>query len=125
MSEENAPTSPGARLHTSSAMVRAESTELDATLRALAGRLSSIPGLPVVVSHRGGRLRRLVGDLPYVNDLHRSTNPIRRIAVTVGNGSYWLDAGDGTIRCGRRIDPVGHDAVAEELPFADWANALF
>ena len=61
----------GASLDSSAAMVRAESDQLDATLHALVRRLSSVPGLMMTVSHRHGRLRRLIGDLPYINDLNR------------------------------------------------------
>jgi hypothetical protein len=98
-------------------MVRAESDGLDATLHALVDRLAAIPGLNMVVTYHEGRLRRLIGDLPYVNDLHRRGDPIRRIVVTVGSGPYWLDAGEGSLRCGR--------GRGEELGFAAWADALF
>jgi hypothetical protein len=125
MTDEDAATGPGARLHSSSAMVRAESDQLDATVHALVATLSSIPGLNMVISYREGRLRRLIGDLPYINDLHRRSDPVRRIVVTIGGGSYWLDSDEGTIRCGRDAASIGPEPRQEQLSFADWATALF
>jgi len=71
-------------LEESSAMVRAEADHLDARLRALVRMMSSVPGLEMSVSYRPGRVRRLIGDLPYLNDLNRPTGSIQRIAIAVG-----------------------------------------
>jgi hypothetical protein len=111
----------GPVLDTSAALVRAESDHLDATLHALIMRLSSVPGLQVTVSYRHGKLRRLLGDLPYINDLSKRTGPIHRLVVAIGPSSYWVDARHGSIRCGR--DEQGE--VSEELTFSAWATALF
>ena len=108
-------------LDASAALVRAEVDHLDATLRALATRLSTVPGLKVKVGYRQGRLRRLVGDLPYINDLNRRTGPVARLAVACGPVSYWVHAEHGSIKCGREQ----HGALAEELPFSSWASRLF
>lgn len=106
-------------------MVRAESNHLDATLHALVRRLSSVPGLTMTVSHRHGRLRRLIGDLPYINDLHRWSDPIREIDLAVGTSTYWLRSEHSAIRCGRAATSVERGEVKEELSFSIWANALF
>src|SRR5205807_304143 len=94
------PTSATASFDSSAAMVRSEADHLDATLHALVTRLSSVPGLHLSVSYRHGRLRRFLGDLPYINDLNRRTGPVQRIAVAVGSQSYWLHRDLGWIQCG-------------------------
>lgn len=122
---EDAPPSSIAGVDSSSAMVRAESDHVDATLHALIGRLSPVPGLKMVVSYRQGRLRRLVGDLPYINDLHRRTDPIDELVVTVDTCSYWLRSKHGSIRCGRQTAATEGGQGREDLSFSDWAGALF
>jgi hypothetical protein len=126
MTNPPAPTDISSELHASAARLRAESEHLDAMLQALVGRLSSIPGLRMTVSYRHGRIRRLIGDLPYVNDLHPRTGPIHKIAVSVAARSYWLLTESTSIRCGREdlpcVDPV---SGGEELSFSSWASALF
>jgi hypothetical protein len=116
MTDHDAPTDIGPSLDTSSAMLRAESDQLEATLHALVMRLSSVPSLKMVVSHRHGKLRRLIGDLPYINDLHRRTDPIEKVLVTLGDSSYWLHCDGQLISCGRDSAP---------LDFSVWASALF
>jgi hypothetical protein len=111
----------GAGLDSSAALVRAESDHLDATLHALVARLASVPGLKVSVSYRRGKLRRLLGDLPYINDLNRRTGPIHRLLVAVGMRSYWVHADHGSIRCGRELAPND----SEEMRFVAWATSLF
>jgi hypothetical protein len=125
MSDEDAAMDTGASLDASSAMVRAESDQLDATLHALVRRLSSVPGLTMSVSYRHGRLRRLIGDLPYINDLHRWTDPIDKVQVAVGPSTYWLQSEGGSIRCGREVTSLERGAQKAELSFPVWANALF
>jgi hypothetical protein len=125
MTDEDIPTDTRAALDSSSAMVRAESDHLDATLHALVRRLSSVPGLTMTVSHRHGRLRRLIGDLPYINDLHRWTDPIDKVEVAIGPSTYWLQSDHGSIRCGREVTSVERGRVKEELSFSIWANTLF
>lgn len=126
MSNEDVRTNTGAGLDFSSAMVRGESRHLDATLHALVRRLSSVPGLKMAVSYRHGKLRRLLGDLPYINDLHRQTDPVHTIVVVVGPCSYWLRSEDGSIKCGREITSIVPPQVKEEeLSFPVWATTLF
>jgi hypothetical protein len=125
MTDEDVRTSTGAGLDFSSAMVRAESDHVDATLHALVKRLSSVPGLTMTVSYRHGKLRRLIGDLPYINDLHRRTDPVHKIVVAVGPCSYWLNSDHGSIKCGREITSVERGQVKEELSFSVWATTLF
>ena len=109
----------------SSAMVRAEADHLDARLRALVQRLSAVPGLEISVSYRHGKVRTLLGDLPYVNDVNRPTGSIRRIAIAVGPYVYWLNAKPGSIACGRDPIPVQSERVGEMLTFSSWAGELF
>ncbi len=125
MSDEDLRTEIGAGLDFSSAMVRAESGHLDATLHALIDKLSSVPGLNVGVFYRHGKLRRLIGDLPYINDLHRRTDPIDKIVVGVGPSSYWLHSQHGSIQCGRESASIEPGQIKEDLSFSAWATALF
>jgi len=125
MTDEDVRTNTGALVDRSSAMVRAESDHLDATLHALVRKLSSVPGLAMSVSHRHGRLRRLIGDLPYINDLHRSSDPINKVDVTVGASTYWLRADFGSISCGREPTSMERTADKQELSFRAWATELF
>ncbi len=115
----------GAGLDFSSAMVRAEAGHLDATLHVLVKRLSSVPGLKMAVSYRHGKLRRLLGDLPYINDLHRSTDAIVEIVVVVGPRSYSLRSDRGSIICVREVTSLERGQVKEELSFSVWATELF
>src|SRR5437588_8815854 len=101
MTEDGESTGTAAGLDSTAAMVRAESDHLDATLRALVQRLSSVPGLDMRVSYRHGKLRRLLGDLPYINDLSRRSGPVRGVAVAVDGWGYWLRSDRNVVRCGR------------------------
>jgi hypothetical protein len=125
MTDEGVQTSTAARLDSSAAMVRAEVDYLDATLRALVTKLSTVPGLRMAVSYRHGKLRRLIGDLPYINDLNRTRNPIHKVVVSVGRSSYWLQSEHGLIKCGHEITQTGQGRVKDELSFSDWARTLF
>ena len=113
-----------AGLASSSAMLRSEAEHLDATLRALVTRLSSVPGLNMSVGYRQGILRRLVGDLPYINDMNRRNGQIERLSIVTGPHSYWLHCDQRSIRCGREAVPPepGHE---EEMSFSAWAKTLF
>jgi hypothetical protein len=126
ITDEDAPTSVADGIDTSSAMVRAEADHLDATLGALVQRLSAVPGLELSVSPRPGILRKLIGDLPYLNERRRRKTPVQRLVVTLGTSSYWLHANHGSIRCGRERRSAETGQIAsDELPFRDWATALF
>jgi len=113
-----------AGFHASAAMVRAETQHLDATINALVKRLSSVPGLEVKVSPRRGALRKLIGDLPYIGELGTRSAHVHEVSVCVGESSYWLHAREGSITCGRSTTRADgrHE---QELPFTDWASALF
>jgi hypothetical protein len=111
--------------HTSAAMVRAESANLDATLNALVTRLSGVPGIRVKASPRRGTLRKLIGDIPYIGELGTRSAHVHEVSVSVGPNHYWLHARDGSITCGRS-DGSGDEGLRdEELTFALWATALF
>lgn len=113
------------RLDESSAMVRAEADHLEVRLRAFVQRMSSVPGVGMSVSYRPGKLRRLLGDLPYLNDVNRPTGAIQRIVIAAGPYSYWLNANPSSITCGR--DPISAqpERGGEMLTFSSWARALF
>ena len=112
-----------AGLDSTAALLRVETAHLDATVHALVARLSSVPGLQMTVRYRHGRLRRLLGDLPYINDLHRAGDPIESIAVSVRDSHYTLTSTNGALRCTRARSAGG--AGEEELTFSAWADALF
>jgi hypothetical protein len=113
-----------AELESTAAVLRLDAAELDALLHALVERLSSVPGLKIDVSYRNGRLRRLVGDLPYVNDLHRPSDPIHRILVTIGAGAYWVASTDGVLTCGVDSLTLQRGPASDPLPFPTWADLL-
>jgi hypothetical protein len=123
--DQSTPTDTGASLDHSSAMLRTESDYLPTTLRALVARLESVPSLNVRVVYHHGRIRRLIGDLPYVNDLHRRSAPIASILVTVGPYSYWLQSDQVSIRCGRSQLSFHRGEAGDTLSFSAWAEALF
>lgn len=125
MTDTDAGANAGAELDSTAAMVRAESDHLDATLRGLVIRLSSVPGLKLTISYRHGKLRRLIGDLPYMNELHRKSGPIEEIVVELGSCRYWLRPGRGSIECGREVTQIERGQTTEELPFSVWATMLF
>lgn len=115
----------GSGLDRSAALVRAEADHLDATLYALVIRLGAVPGLRLTVSYRYGRLRRILGDLPYINDLSRRSGPIQRIGVLTGGHSYWLRRDGNIFRCGRSPVPPQIEPADQPLSFSEWATALF
>ncbi len=105
-------------------MVRFDMDDVDVLLHALVERLSSVPGLKIVVTHGNRRIRRLLGDLPYVTDRHRLSDPIRRMAVTIGTSEYWVASSHGALTCGvARLTPQ-RSASGDPLPFAVWADRL-
>jgi len=79
-----------------------------------------VPGLDPVVTYRRSRWRRLVGDIPYVNDLHSGSQPIEGIHVAVGAADYRLAAAASSITC--RVETTGPAGAATStvLPFARW-----
>jgi hypothetical protein len=117
--------SPASGLDTSAALVRAEAEHLDATLHALVTRMGSVPGLRIRVTYRQGWLRRFLGDLPYINDANRRSGPIEAITVLTGGHAYWLHREGNVFRCGRSAIPPQTEPADQELPFSEWATALF
>jgi hypothetical protein len=111
--------------HASSAMVRAEADDLDATLGALVTRLQSVPGLEVKVSPRPGMLRKLIGDLPYIHELGTKSAHVHEVVVTLGQSIYWLHATHGAITCGRANQAGAQGPQDEPMPFRQWATELF
>jgi hypothetical protein len=109
----------------SSAMVRAEAEHLEATLGALVASLSSVPGLKLSVYPHRGLLRKLLGDLPYIDDMTRRKGQIQRIVVAIGPRSYWLRSQPGSIRCGLDVSTTQAGQANEEMTFSAWATALF
>ena len=125
MPEPEPAPSPVEQFDASASVLRAEAMDADALLHALADRLDAVPGLAVTVTRRHGRLRRMVGDLPYLNDLHRRSDPVERLVVTMDSDQYWVSEDDGTLRCGvdngARV-PGTHGSV---VPFPEWSDRLF
>jgi hypothetical protein len=111
-------------LENSAAVLRFEVQDLDALLRALAERLSSVPGLKIEVSYRRGRLRRLIGDIPYVNDLHRPWDPIHRMVITIGANAYWVQSTDGVLTSGIDTLTLQRGPASDPLLFPAWADLL-
>lgn len=105
-------------------MLRSESADADAMLRSLADRLGAIPGLVVSVTRRRGKVRRLIGDLPYVDDLPRRAGPIEKIVVTVGGVDHWVLSVDGSLRFGTGTLVLGSDRAHNAGSFATWADGL-
>ena len=96
----------------------------DAFVYALADRLSAVPGVPVVVDHHKGRIRKAVGDLPYVNDLHRSSDPIRSLTVTVDTTEYWMRPTTGPLRCGIDTVTMKRGRTSEVVELDRWTDLL-
>jgi hypothetical protein len=109
----------------SSTLLRSDWVHLDAVLHALVERLSEVPGLRMRVTYRHGTLRRVTGDIPFVNDLHRTSDPIRSIVVTVASSRYWVDVTEGSMQCGAESSTPPAGAGREIATFHDWADALF
>jgi hypothetical protein len=125
-SSDDAPRpSAASEFEESAARLRVEAADADALLHALVDRLDAVPGLTVTVTYRHGRVRRLIGDIPYVNDLHRRTDPIDRIVVTLGPVDYWVTAADGSVRCGADDRSAVRPGSGDDLPFGAWAERLF
>ncbi len=124
MTDDDSPGTVSPDLETSAAMLAFELEDLDALLHALVERLSSVPGLAINVRYRNGRLRRLIGDLPYVNDLHRPSDPIRRVAAMVGAKEYWVESKDGSLRCGIDTVTLVRGPAGDPLPISTWAEHL-
>jgi hypothetical protein len=106
------------------AFSRRGSVDHDAFVIALVERLSAVPGLPVVVGYQKGRIRKAVGDIPYVNDMHRSSDPIRSLKVTVGTTEYWVNPATGTLRCGIDTVTMTRGRTSDIVALAEWTDLL-
>lgn len=115
---------PKWNLDESAAMLRYDSSSLDAMLRALVERLSGVPGLGMTVTHHQGPFRKFLGDIPYVNDLNRRSDPINSIVVVVGTTEYWLKNTNGKIHCGTNIPASPNGRVTTDKVFSSWAESL-
>lgn len=127
MSEDEAGREPPSltELDYGAAELRADAPSVDAMLHAFVERLSAIPGLAMKVVYRHARWRWIIGDIPFLNDLHRRADPVQDIAVTLGTTEYWLRATGGTIRCGTDSIVPGRGRTTGEMSFTRWAEAMF
>jgi hypothetical protein len=111
-------------LEATAALARVELAHLDFLLRALADRLRAIPGLAVTVTYHRNRLSRLFGDLPYVNDFHAKSAPIRTVAVRLRDACYEVHASASSVEY--TIEPLasrrGEPATA--VAFSEWLTRL-
>lgn len=101
-----------------------DTVDHDAVLHALAERLSSVSGLQMVIEHPRGRVSRIVGDLPYANDQHRATEPIRRMTITVGPAVYWVEPTSGRPLCAVETLTIDQGRTTEYLELPQWADLL-
>jgi hypothetical protein len=125
MDDQDGSTSAASDLESSAALLRSDSESIDALLHALVEKLSGVPGLTMSVAYGDRRLRRLIGDIPYVNDRRRKSDPIRIVVVTVGSCDYWVRADEGSMECGTDRTSPQEGKVTDALPFPQWADALF
>jgi hypothetical protein len=121
--DEHGPGDPGGRataFELSSAALRSEHGALDATLHGLVARLSGVPGLNVAVTRRRPWWRRVLGDLPYLEDRALRKGPIETVTVSTGRRRYELVRAGASIRSTREQqgDPP------QELDFTRWAGSL-
>ncbi|MHB8319753.1 MAG: hypothetical protein ACYDEP_11095 [Acidimicrobiales bacterium] len=123
--EEAAVTTGG--LDESASLLRYESSSVDAMLHALVERFSCVPGLDMTVTHRHGKLRKVFGDIPYVNDLKRHTDPISSIVIKVGSTEYWVKNVKGILRFGVDSATSASETVTTagvDKSFSKWAESL-
>jgi hypothetical protein len=101
-----------------------DTVDYDAVLHALADRLSSVPGLQVVIERPRSRVSRVVGDLPYANDQHRTTDPIRRMTITVGPVVYSVEATTGRPLCSVETVTVDQGSTSDYHELSEWTDLL-
>lgn len=111
-------------LDVSAASLRAETEHLDLLLHSLVDKLRAVPGLEPVITYRRSRLRRIVGDVPYVNDLHRKSSPIEAIRVTVGGSAFELSATTSSITCSVVGRGPGTERGQVATSFSEWITQL-
>jgi hypothetical protein len=122
---DGADSSPGVGgLDAASAELQASGGDLDLLLHRLVEKLKAVPGLEPVVSYRHGRLRRLLGDLPYVNDLHARSQPVSAIHVRAGAEDYLLDAKATSISCRIEKHSATGTVTTQPVTFSRWITDL-
>jgi hypothetical protein len=105
-------------------VINRESVDYDGFVDALIERLSSVPGLQLVVNSHKGRVRKLIGDVPYLNDMHRSSDPIRTLRVTVETAEYWVEPSSGSPFCGIDTVTTARGRSSEIFELATWTDLL-
>ena len=111
-------------LDAAAASLRADVDQLDVLLRSLVDKLRAIPGLSPAVTYRRSRLRRILGDLPYVNDLYRRSSPIERISVTVADRAFELGATTSSITCSIESRAPSAARSVTVVSFSEWIKEL-
>ncbi len=102
--------------------LRAAAADKAALLQALAGCLADIPGLQLQVVRRRGKLRRIFGDIPYVNDFQRRSAPVSAIRVQVGDRLFELESTGPKFDC--FSGPSGSAGSRKNMPFPEWMAGL-
>jgi hypothetical protein len=93
------------------ASLRADSSDLETFVEALATKLeASFPG-HVTIERKGSRF------MP-------GARPVRRIALPLGDSTYELVHDAGRVACSRRAVVRGIALRTEELPLGDWIDAV-
>jgi hypothetical protein len=93
------------------ASLRADSSDLETFVEALATKLeASLPG-HVKIERRGSRF------VP-------GARPVRSISVPLGDSTLELEHDAGRVSCSRRAVVRGIALRTEELPLGDWIDAL-
>jgi hypothetical protein len=115
----------GARtgLDDAASSLRADAADLDHLLHVLVERLGSVPGVALKIRFRRSRWRRMLGDIPYVNDLDRTSSPIERVEVALGARRYLLNVTGPSFTCCVEQTGAGAGAGAT-LGFSQWMQAL-
>ena len=93
------------------ASLRADSSDLEAFVEALAAKLeASFPG-HVTIERKGSRF------VP-------GARPVRRISLPLGDSTFELEHDAGRVACFRRAVVRGIALRTEELPLGDWIDSL-
>ncbi|HTW97706.1 MAG TPA: hypothetical protein VMD59_02955 [Acidimicrobiales bacterium] len=106
-------------LDDAAASLRSNAADAPVLLHALALRLGDVPGLAVQVSRRRGRISRLVGDIPSVNDFRLKSAPVTAIRAQVRDRVFEIEATGYGIQCSS-----GASTERRVVPFAQWMDEL-
>jgi hypothetical protein len=115
---------PAVNLDSAASSLQADAANLDFLLHSLADKLAAVPGLELKIKYRQSWLSRLVGDLPYVNDLHSKSGPIERLQVRIGPSTFWLDASRSSISCGTESSSATSGQVGHPQSFSEWIKGV-